>query len=599
MKELHILRTLYPLTRAYTWVAVVIIGVGILASLAEGIGISLMIPLLQSLEAGAFTASQQTGLVGVLETVFQGYSSAQRIVMIAIAMTVAIIIKTGLFYGNRAIFSWFNQQIGHRIRSQIFQQLLTLHYTYIETQDSGRLLNLLATESWQVSRALEMLVYMAISLCTLSVFMVFLLLLSWRLMVMISILMLLISLLVRYVTRQAQRLGQQAVQCNAALSTLMCEGLMGMRTIRAFNREPYEQQRFNGASQQVQTTFWRLELLYGAVDPLHESLSTILVMGVLVFASLTNPGSLSMILTFMFMLYRLQPQIKLFDTYRVNLLATDGAVTVVSEFLNVQNKPYLANGNRLFSGLNTAINFDQVSFYYRDQEKPALHQICLAIPHHQVTALVGPSGAGKSTLINLICRFYEPSQGQIEVDQYPLNQLDLSSWRSRLAIVSQDIHMFSASIRDNIAYGKLDATDTEIFEAAKRAHADEFIQQLDLGYDSPVGDRGLRLSGGQRQRLALARAIVRDPDILILDEATNALDTLSEHLIQEALAEFSRDRTVIVIAHRLSTIEQADQIVVLEQGEIRERGTLDQLLDQQGLFHQLYQLQYRHALPST
>lgn len=601
MKEIQLLRVLYPLIRPYKWVAIIIIILGILSSLVEGLGISLLIPLLQSLESNASSSSlgQQSGLVAFLEGLFQGFSNENRLVIIAIAITTAILVKNILIYTNKALFSWFNQQVGHRVRSNIFNQLLNLHYSYLETKDSGQLLSLLATESWQVSRALELLVNMMISLCMVVVFTILLLLLSWRLMVLIGVLTLTISVIVRYVTRRAQMLGGQAVKANATLSTLMCEGLIGMRTIRAFNREEYEQNRFDQASLKVKKTFWQLELLYGAVDPLHEGLSAFLIVGILVWSLLRDPSSLSTILTFMFMLYRLQPQIKLIDTYRVSLLATDGSITVVTDFLSHQDKPYPVSGHIQFPGLQNAIRFDHVSFRYAKQDIPALQDISLQIPKGKMTALVGPSGAGKSTLINLICRFYDATSGQIYADQYDLNRLSLESLRSQIAIVSQDIHMFSASIRDNIAYGRLDATDEEIVEAAKRAHAHEFIMQLEQGYDQPVGDRGLLLSGGQRQRIALARAIVRDPEILILDEATNALDTLSEHLIQTTLAEFSRDRTVIVIAHRLSTIEQADQIVVLAQGQIVERGTLSQLLQNQGLFHQLYQLQYSHALPHS
>jgi subfamily B ATP-binding cassette protein MsbA len=196
----------------------------------------------------------------------------------------------------------------------------------------------------------------------------------------------------------------------------------------------------------------------------------------------------------------------------------------------------------------------------------------------------------------LICRFYEATAGEIEVDGIPLRNLELSEWRNQIAIVSQDVYVFDASIRYNIAYGRLEATDAEIVEAAKLANADEFIRQLPESYDTRVGNRGLRLSGGQRQRIALARAIVRNPEILILDEATNALDSIAEHLIQDALNILSQNRTVIVIAHRLATIEHADQIIVLQDGRLVEQGNLERLLNQNQLFAQLYRLQNRNVL---
>jgi subfamily B ATP-binding cassette protein MsbA len=263
-------------------------------------------------------------------------------------------------------------------------------------------------------------------------------------------------------------------------------------------------------------------------------------------------------------------------------------------FLNRSDKPYIDSGSTQFKGLNKGIYFEYVSFKYSHVVKYALQDITISIPPGKTTAIVGQSGAGKSTLVNLICRFYDVTDGEIYVDNCPLRELDLDSWRKRIAIVSQDVHIFSTTIRENIAYGRLDATDDEIATAAQYANAHEFISKLPEGYDTKVGDRGMRLSGGQRQRIALARAIIRDPEILILDEATNALDSVAENLIQEAINTLSQNRTVIVIAHRLSTIEQADQILVLKDGRIVEQGKLQDLLELDGLFAHLYYLQNRN-----
>lgn len=592
-KEIRLVRRLFPFIRPYPGRAISIILMGILASLSEGVGISLMIPLLQSLESETFQNSQQSGLIALLESPFRGLPPEQRLVIIAITIVIITLLKNLLVYTNKALFGWFNQQIGHQLRSRLFQKFLNLPYADFQTKDSGELLNILATESWQVSRALEMLVNIVISLCTLLVFTVIMLLLSWRLILVVSLLTLIISLLVQKVTQRTKILGQQAVVSNSQLATLMHEGLLGMRTIRAFGQESYEQQRFNRSSQKVKQIFWQMNLLYGLVDPLHEGLSTFLVVGVLVFLLLKDPTSISTILTFMFMLYRLQPHFKLIDYYRVDLLSTDASVKAVMEFLEQADKPDLLLGAVTFSGLEKEIKFKQVNFYYRNHDSPALKNISLNIPKGKTTAIVGSSGAGKSTLIDLLCRFYDVTTGEITVDGINLKDLRLRDWREKIAIVSQDIHIFSSTIRENIVYGKLEATEAQIKAAAKYAHAHDFIVNLTHGYDTPVGDRGIRLSGGQRQRIALARAIVRNPEILILDEATNALDTISEHLIQEALDDLTQNRTTIVIAHRLSTIKRADQIIVLEKGRVIEQGNLHQLLQLNGIFARLYQLQYQ------
>jgi subfamily B ATP-binding cassette protein MsbA len=232
-----------------------------------------------------------------------------------------------------------------------------------------------------------------------------------------------------------------------------------------------------------------------------------------------------------------------------------------------------------------------VRFHYEPDEPPALDDVSLTIPAGRTTALVGPSGAGKSTLVKLLFRFYDPDEGTVTVDGRPLPELALGSWRDRIALVSQDVFLFNATVRENIAYGRPGATDAEVEEAARRADAHAFIRRLPQGYDTELGDRGVRLSGGQQQRITLARAIVRNPELLILDEATNALDSRSERLIQDALDLFGEGRTVVIIAHRFSTIEQADHIVVLEGGRVREEGDRESLLAHEGLFSELLALQ--------
>jgi subfamily B ATP-binding cassette protein MsbA len=249
------------------------------------------------------------------------------------------------------------------------------------------------------------------------------------------------------------------------------------------------------------------------------------------------------------------------------------------------------------ASINKGIIFDDVSLRYDSGKGAALEHVTCSINIGETTAVVGPSGAGKSSLINLICRFYDPSAGHLLIDGVPLPEFDLAWWRNQISVVSQEVYLFNASVAENIAYGQLDAAREELVEAARKAHALEFIEELPGGFETVLGDRGFRLSGGQRQRLALARAFIRDPQILILDEATNSLDLISEGVVQDALAEFGRNRTVLVIAHRISTIEHADKIIVLDSGRVVESGTVTQLLAADGLFSQFYALRLnnKHA----
>ncbi len=595
MQEWRAIANLLPLLKLYSWAVPIVIILGILSSLAEGLGISLFIPLLQSFNRADSEITCENPLLCFIHNLFISFAPNHRLLLISLCIFGCILLRVSLSYSSSIVFSWYNSHIGHYLRTGIFRQLLSLNYSFLETSESGKLINILATETWQTSKALTVFMNLIISICTVSIFVILLLLISWELTLLAGIVMVLISFAIQLMTRQVGTLGRQAVQVNEVLTNRMWEGLSGMKVIRAFGREAYEQKRFEQASEKVRTTFLKLDILSGAIGPLSEALSATLLLGILVIFLSQADAGIPIFLTFIFVLYRLQPKVKELDGCRVGLVSLATSVQEVMYFLDSSDKPYIYSGHTPFTSLKQGIFFKAVNFRYHVKEKLAIQDISICIPKGKTTALVGPSGAGKSTFISLICRFFDVTNGEIYVDNQPLKSLNLADWRNRIAIVSQDIYMFSTTVRDNIAYGRLDATDEEIIAAAKLANAHEFISQLPLGYQTKVGDRGIRLSGGQRQRIALARAIIRNPEILILDEATNALDSIAESLIQDAIATLSQDRTVIVIAHRLSTIEQADRIVVLEEGRVVEQGNLQFLLQLNGLFAKLYHLQYRTA----
>lgn len=585
---------LLPLLRLYPWSIPALIVLGIFASLAEGVGIGLFIPLLQSLAHTGPPAQTGNGLVDTLSGLFSGTPPEQRLLVISACILAAIGLKAALTYGHGALFHWLDARISHRLRSGIFEQLLTVSHRFLEHSASGKLFNALANETWRASEALSVLVSLVITTCTITVYALLLLLISWKLSLIAALAMLAISLVVRLITRQVKQLGQRGTEANAVLAERMLEGFGGMSVIRAFGRETHEQARFDRASRRVSRLFMKMALLGATVGPVYEVLAATLLIAVLLIM-LQNPANLPSLLVFIFVLYRLQPRIQAFDGARIRLNTLAAPVEEVLSLLDPTDKPYVRSGDVRFDGLTQHVDFEGVHFRYGDEDAPALRDVSIRIPAGKTTALVGPSGSGKSTLIKLLLRFYDPTDGAIYVDGRPLRDLDLASWRRCIAWVSQDVYLFNTSIRDNIAYGRLEASEEEIVSAAKLADADGFIRRLPQGYDTQVGDRGVRLSGGQKQRIAFARAILRDPDVLILDEATNALDSISENLIQEALAKFSQNRTVIVIAHRLSTVAQADHIVVLENGRVREQGSFERLIERGGLFARLYDLQSRPA----
>jgi subfamily B ATP-binding cassette protein MsbA len=585
---LRALRALFPLLRLQRWMISVIIILGVLTALSEGLSISLLVPLIQN-QMGTADA----GVIGKMTAVFQGIPAERRLWWIGVSILMLVVLKNILSYTYSLLFQWVNASISHRLRCGIFHQLLSVSQSYLDGHDSGKLLNTLGTDTWRVSSAFAVLANMIINVCMTLTLGSLLLLISWKLTLITGCLLLLISQIVQRLTGRAKQLGLQATAASATLSQRMLETFHGLRLVRAFGRETHEQNRFDVASGTVRKIFWKLESTSALVHPLSEVLTASLLLGIVAVMAMRTPGQVAASLTFLILLYRLQPRIKQFDSDRVALNAFSASVEEVRELLDETDKPYLRSGPQVLDSIEKGIVLENVSLYYGSGKGPALDQVTCSINIGETTALVGPSGAGKSSLISLVCRFYDPSSGRLLIDGIPLQELDLAWWRSQIAVVSQDVHLFNASVAENILYGKLDATREELLEAARKAHALEFIEDLPNGFETVLGDWGLLLSGGQRQRVALARAFIRDPQILILDEATNSLDLISETVVQDALEEFGRGRTVVIIAHRISTIEHADKVIVLDSGKVVESGSVTQLLSKGGLFSRFYALQLR------
>jgi subfamily B ATP-binding cassette protein MsbA len=588
---IKILKTIFPLIQLYPWGILAIVILGILASLAEGIGISLLIPFLQNLQSGNSLVINNP-IIQNIDQYLINFQPQQRVLLLTSSILVAILIKAVLSYIYTALCSWLQNSTLHRLRTAVYKQLIAVSQSFWDTNKSGELLNLITQETYYSSQALSFLIWVIINLSMIGIFGLLLLLISWRLTLLVAVAFLLISVLIRTLTSKTQALGRKHQQANIYLSNLTLETFTGIKTIRAFGKESYEEQRYYQASKKSCDSSINLAKQSVMIEPISEGLSVAILMCVMLVAFYTQV-TLPVLITFIFMLYRLQPQVQKLNSNLTQVIALSNCVKSVFLLLEHEDKPYVISGNVNFHELRKGITFDAVNFLYPSQNKPALENISLFIPKGKTTALVGYSGAGKSTIINLIFRLYDVTSGEIYIDNYLIKELDLATWRSNMALVSQDVHIFSSTVRENIAYGRPDATETEIIAAAKQAHAHEFICELAQGYDTFVGDRGIKLSGGQRQRISIARAILYNPEILILDEATNALDNISEKLIQDAINLLSQNRTVIVIAHRLSTIKDADQIIVLKQGKVEEQGSFSDLMERKAVFHKLYQLDYQ------
>lgn len=578
--EFNVVKALRPLRRRHPWLVPGMVFVGLLAALFEGVGLSLFLPLLYSLDAASFSPTNDGVLGQALHRAFSRVPESDRLLAVSLGIMVLVSLKNLLIYLNSVLNSWIRTLLVHSLRAGIVDELLLARVDYVEGQEAGRLLNAVQKQTQEAGEAVAQHAELLIRAGTAAVFAVLLLLISWKLTLGVGAALLVISLLVRQIWRRVESHSGEFVRAWDRLSQRCLELLSGMRTIQVFDRVDFERDRFGSASHEVGRVWFHLDLLSGLVRPVSE----VLVVGVLVVVLLTtlqDASNMPTVLTFAFILYRLRPQVQGIDVARAQLLAAKAPVETVMALLDPADKPRLASGTRAFSGLVEGLRFEGVCFRHPTADEDALHDVCLSIPAGRITALIGRSGAGKSTLLQLVLRLTDPDRGRVLVDGVPLPEFELHSWRRRAALVTQDPMLFNTTVWQNIQYGHPEADREQVLHAADLAGVGEFVSSLPLGYESVVGDQGVRLSGGQKQRIALARALVRNPEILVLDEATSALDAQNEALVLDAISGPDERRTVVVVSHRYSAVERADHFVLLERGRATSEGGRA-VLDQHG-----------------
>jgi ATP-binding cassette subfamily B protein len=523
-------------------------------------------------------------------------SDREVLVIAGIAIVGAAILRGIFAFWQTYLGEWISQHVAYDIRNAIYDRLQRLSYAYHDQQQTGQLMSR-ATQDveavrWFVSMGLLRGSYVIILLTAVLILM---LVTSWKLALVVWFFIPLIAWRSTVMALTLRPLWTTIQEGLARIATVLQEALTGARVVKAFGREAHEEEKFAKEAKALFGYSYESSRIQAVNAPLMSGLWLLATAATLWIGAREVIGGrleIGQLTAFLLYLTMLQMPVRALGWIIMITSRANAAGQRIFEIVDAESAVKEKAGAVALDGLRGHVRFEDVSFGY-DAISPVLSHVTFEAEPGQIIALMGPTGSGKTTVVNLMPRFYDVTGGRITIDGTDIRDLTLSSLREAIGTVQQDVFLFSATIRDNIAYGAVDATQEEIEEAAKAAHIHEFIIGLPEGYDTWVGERGITLSGGQRQRVAIARTLLMDPRILILDDSTSSVDTQTEYQIQQTLQHVMEGRTTFVIAQRLRTVKMADQILVLQDGEIVERGRHEQLLRRDGIYRQIYDLELR------